>query len=1014
MQDPVNSVYANMAGANDSAMNFLNGTMSKFLSSGTKGFGNMKKISDEILKNFKEVWKIYQQMGIVSGSTGGGKLGLGSFTRGEKVAMGAMVAGAALMDMTPNTAAAVTQRLSANTMVGLTGMGPNRLINAANRGLGLGATSVGAPTQTAMALMYQGGMSIANPYVRNQLFPQIGGTSAFSGMSNQDVAAALSQVNSMNFLRTGTRVRNAKGDLLPVNQMVNNLYQSMYGSRKITREQAAMSLNPYTAAYRTISQVSGGNEQLRTMLTAGVQFRAIAGRNLTAEDLKDPNKVFDILGLPKNDPQRAGLKKIFADNKLLEQSQKGLVQGYTDSLNASASLTEGFSNIAGVLGPVYEGLMRLKGILQTFPNTGGVAGTLSSVGSTAAGMALYSRFAGGGMGAGAAAGATAIGAKASFLGSGLAAAAPGARGLALRSAVKTGLGVGAQGLGRFIPGIGFVLSGYGGFKDQRSGRGIFGGLMSAVGTGAAGGAIAGSFAGGVGALPGAIAGALVSGTGYLAGRGLSAMMGGESGGIGGDTDRSTGEGKLALQSPVPAGTRISSKYGPREKAAADAAKKGKKISSFHKGLDYAVPIGTRVSAAGNGVVTETGNHRDYGLYIIISHGSKSTLYGHLSKISVSRGQKVSAGDAIGLSGDTGQGVTGPHLHFEVRNNGGVGAQGRKNPESFLTKAFKLGKDIITSGINLVKRTVNKVFGTNFKYNDVLSDATKWDFTGSSSLSQQLSSQSIGETIANAINSGSPLGYSDFGGATGRFKTKVTADGRPVTASGRVNGTENLVSGDSGTMVGGGRAGLMKMLYKIGFRGKGLETAFAVALAESGGRSNATNKTKDYGLFQINMGRGVLKERLEKDWRDPTSGKTFKLGGIRDLFDPITNAKVAYHMTNGGKDWSSWVTYNTGSFVKYLDDAKRAATKAKIPSYDVGTDRVPEDQIALVHKDEMIVPENLANQIRNRTTPTGGNTNITVKMDVNIARASVAEAEYMFQTFKDKLEKELNNKNIGVL
>lgn len=1002
MDDQVNSVYGNMAGANDSALKFLDGTMSKFLSSGTKGFGNMKKISDDILKNFREVWKIYQQMGIVSGNAGSGKLGLGSFTRGEKIGFGAAFAGAALYDMMPSTAAAVTQRLSANTMVGLTGMGPNRLIGMANRGLGLGATSVGAPTQTAMALMYQGGMSIANPYVRNQLLPQIGGVSAFSGMSNQDVAAALSQVNSMNFLRTGTRVRNDRGDLLPANQMINNLYQSMYSGRKITREQAAMSLNPYTAAYRTIGQVSGGNEQLRSMLTAGIQFRAIAGRNLTAEDLKDPNKVFDILGLPKNDPQRAGLKKIFAENKLLEQSQKGLVQGYTDSLNASASLTDGFSKIAGELGPVYEGLTRLKGILQTFPNTGGVAGTLSSVASTAVGMGLYSRFAG--VGARGLTGPMLVGGGSSGLlgpnGQPLVAAGAGiTRAASLRAGIMAGLGAGAKGAGKFVPGLGFVLSGYGGFQDQRAGRGIFGGLMSAAGTGAMAGGIAGSFAGGIGAIPGAIAGAIIGGGGYLAGRALGSI-GGDSGGIGGDADSSTGSGKLQLQSPVPAGTKISSGYGPREKA---SSKDGRSISTFHRGLDYAVPNGTKVSAAGGGVVTEVGSHADYGLYIIISHGSKSTLYGHLSKQFVRSGQKVSAGDVIGLSGESGR-VTGPHLHFEVRNNGGVGAQGRKNPENFLTKAFKLGKQIISSGVNLVKRTINKVFGTNLS---TASSKEKWDFTGSAGLAQQLSSQSINETIASAINSGSPLGYSDFAGATGRFKTKGGAKGR-------VNGVENLVSGDSGTMSGGSRAGLMKMLYKVGFRGKNLETAFAVALAESGGRSHATNDTNDYGLFQINMGKGLREERLNKAWRDPMTGKTFKLGGINDLFDPLTNAKVAYHMTNGGKNWSRWVTYNKGSFVQYLDDARRAAEKAKIPVYHEGKDNVPKEELALLNKGEMVIPPNLANQIRNKTAPVGGTTNITVKMDVNIARASVAEAEYMFQQFKSRLETELHNKNMGIL
>lgn len=1022
MEEQVNSVAANMMDLNDSTTKLIDGTLSKGLAAGTKGFGNMKKISDEILKNFKEVWKIYQQMGIVSGTPGSGKLGMGTFSRGEKVAMGAMFAGAAMYDMMPNTAAAVTQRMAANTMVGLTGMGPNRLIKMSNRALGLGMTSVGSAIQTSMALTFQGGM-LPNSYVRNNLMNQIGGVSAFSGMANQDVATALSQVNSMNFLRTGTMVRNSRGDLVSPNKMINRLYNSMYSGRDITKEQAALAANPYTAAYRTISQVSGGNEQLRQMLTAGIQFRAIAGRDLTKKDLRDPNKVFDIMGLPKDDLQRANLRKIFADTKVLEESQKGLVQGYTDSLNISSSLSEGFAKVAGELGPVYDGLARLKGILQTFPATGGIAGTVSGIGSTAAGMMLASRFLGprGGLMMGSAMSGAGGGVRSAMLGNRLAMATSNQalRGAAFTSSVKGALGFGGKLGGKIAPGIGAALSGYYGFKDEKAGTGLLGGLGSAMFYGAAGGAITGAIAGGgVGALPGAVAGALISGGGYLAGRAVG-NIGGDLDAMGGDNDRSTGGGKLQLQSPVPPGTRISSGYGPREKAAAEAAKKGKKISSFHRGLDYAVPIGTKVAAAGDGVVTESGNHRDYGLYVIISHGKKSTLYGHLSKINARRGQKVSAGDTIGLSGDTGQGVTGPHLHFEVRNNGGVAAQGRKNPENFLTRAFKAGKNvvaagknIITSGINMIKRTINRVFGTNLTYNDVSMDATKWDFTGSSSLGQQLSSQSISETIANAINSGSPIGYDSFRGATGRFKTRVNVDGKAALARGRVNGVENLVSGDSGTMAGGNRANLMKMLYRAGFRGKGLETAFAVALAESGGRSRAFNpKGRDlsYGLFQINMNNA--------DPSSPNMGrnrlKQFGLQRNEDLYDPMTNIKAAYEISNGGKWWKQWGAYTNGSFVKYLDDARRAAKKAKIPIYHTGKDRVPEEQVALLDKDEMVLPPKLAEQVRNGTTPTSGTTNINVRMDVNIARAGAAEAEYMFQQFKSKIEHELNQKNMGV-
>ncbi|MDR2510454.1 MAG: M23 family metallopeptidase [Spirochaetaceae bacterium] len=90
---------------------------------------------------------------------------------------------------------------------------------------------------------------------------------------------------------------------------------------------------------------------------------------------------------------------------------------------------------------------------------------------------------------------------------------------------------------------------------------------------------------------------------------------------------------------------------------------------MHGGLDLAAPLGTPVFASRNGTVTETGNNATYGKYIIITHTSGWTsLYGHLSKIDVVKNQNVKAGAVIGTVGNTGM-STGPHLHFELRENG---------------------------------------------------------------------------------------------------------------------------------------------------------------------------------------------------------------------------------------------------------------------------------------------------------------------------------------------------------
>lgn len=91
----------------------------------------------------------------------------------------------------------------------------------------------------------------------------------------------------------------------------------------------------------------------------------------------------------------------------------------------------------------------------------------------------------------------------------------------------------------------------------------------------------------------------------------------------------------------------------------------------HEGVDYGAPIGTAVHVVGDGVVAFAGQQNGYGNVIQIQHSdNRMTVYAHLSKIDVARGQHVSQGDHIGDVGMTGW-ATGPHLHFEFRVAGVV-------------------------------------------------------------------------------------------------------------------------------------------------------------------------------------------------------------------------------------------------------------------------------------------------------------------------------------------------------
>lgn len=110
------------------------------------------------------------------------------------------------------------------------------------------------------------------------------------------------------------------------------------------------------------------------------------------------------------------------------------------------------------------------------------------------------------------------------------------------------------------------------------------------------------------------------------------------------------------------GGRRTSPFGRRS-----APTKG--ASTYHKGVDWAVPTGTAVYASCGGTVTKAGWGSGYGYVVYIDHeDGRQTRYGHLSKVLVSAGQKVKQGDKIALSGNTGI-STGPHLHFEILING---------------------------------------------------------------------------------------------------------------------------------------------------------------------------------------------------------------------------------------------------------------------------------------------------------------------------------------------------------
>ncbi|GAA3869821.1 M23 family metallopeptidase [Streptomyces lacrimifluminis] len=104
-------------------------------------------------------------------------------------------------------------------------------------------------------------------------------------------------------------------------------------------------------------------------------------------------------------------------------------------------------------------------------------------------------------------------------------------------------------------------------------------------------------------------------------------------------------------------------------------------SGYHTGVDFVVPTGTSLKAVGAGTVVSAGWGGAYGNQVVVQLADGYyAQYAHLSQLSVSAGQSVTAGQQIGLSGATGN-VTGPHLHFEIRTTPDYGSD--LDPVAFL-------------------------------------------------------------------------------------------------------------------------------------------------------------------------------------------------------------------------------------------------------------------------------------------------------------------------------------------
>jgi hypothetical protein len=124
---------------------------------------------------------------------------------------------------------------------------------------------------------------------------------------------------------------------------------------------------------------------------------------------------------------------------------------------------------------------------------------------------------------------------------------------------------------------------------------------------------------------------------------------------------------------------------------------------------------------------------------------------------------------------------------------------------------------------------------------------------------------------------------------------------------------------------------MDILRQAGFSGQGLKMAYAIAMAESSGNARAHNPNagtgdNSYGLFQINMLGGMGPERRRR----------YGLKSNEALFDPLTNARVAFKMSNGGRNWGPWSTYGSGAYKKFYGGSGATVSNSGPGGYYTGS------------------------------------------------------------------------------
>jgi hypothetical protein len=927
-----------------------------------------------------------QAPNLIGGGGGGGPIQAPNLGGGGGIASTVGKVGLGLAAFTygamPNTMDAVSQRIAAQSVASFSGMSANQLVSRVNQvGLASGGITSSTGMTMAAANLYYGGGMLAGSRSFNNILGQVGGISAMTGLSNERAGAAYAGMNGMRSLQLGVNIRGQNGELLAPNQIANNLYQRMYGNYtanggKVTNAQAALVWNPNSRAHQAVMAMAGGNQDLFQSLATNIQLQAANGGKTV--DLNNATSVMDKLGWAKDDMRRAQFQKNASDTKLLQNSSNGLIGGYDTAAKAAGAAADALSRLPQ---PVLDSIGAIKGFTESLGGMnnagaslsgllGGLASGIGNVISTmmmlkgggGLGKLLGAAGEGGGLGKlGNLAGASRLGGLLRLGGAAGATSSLGAAGYAAGGAAAA---LGGNYLTDRLRDFGYNHMGI----TQGSAWDRVGTIAAMAGTGAAAGAL---IAGPVGAVAGTVVGGVM---GWFKSNDPSTAQFDAQGGKGdglGDGSSSRATDAVTWATAAASGTQrwyhlcdryVANAYGLSHSGYVSAKIHWSQIPAKYKHPGNTNPpagalvfwsvgvYGHAALSVGGGNISTT--HRN--------HGTPTTM-------SLAQANKEMPGY---------YGWAEPYFGGKVLSKL-AGASAANSANKAATTA-NTGGAVGSSGggaVGSIGANGNSIFVDN---SGIHSSATS-------------AAALLGITGGGAVGGGA------VGAVTGRSSGVL---GTNVGAPSSDGGVQTTWTGGKGGLA------LYNWLKSAGFAGERLHEAWAIGMRESGGNPTSYNPNRStgdrsYGLFQINMIDKLGPERDAK-FKRHVKGYT----GYNSLFNPEVNVRAMKYMSHSGQDWASWRSPHWGKADEYFSQYDSFLTKNGLKSgtknqYDVGTERVGYDQLARVHKDEMILDAKSAERVRNAKNG-GGN---TVTINVNVKSASEAEAVKFARKVKAILEQE---------